>query len=61
MLVLRRKPGETIRIFVEPSLTTQAIEVMVCEVFGKSAQIGVEASDKVKILRGEVVDREEVA
>ena len=61
MLVLSRKQCETIRVFVPPSDTTQAIEICVAAIRGSKVQIGVEAGDKVKILRGEVVDREEVA
>lgn len=61
MLVLSRKEREMIRVFVQPSDTTQAIEICVAAIRGNKVQIGVEASDKVKILRGEVVDREQPA
>ena len=48
MLVLSRKPGETIRI---PSL---GITITLTQMSGNRAKIGVDASSEDKILRGEL-------
>ena len=47
MLVLSRKPGETVCVGEE-------ITVRVLEVQGNRVQIGIEAPDQVTILRGEL-------
>ncbi|WP_438316050.1 carbon storage regulator CsrA [Sporosarcina sp. FA9] len=48
MLVLSRKPGETIQI-------SDNIEIRILEVKGDTVRIGIEAPKSVDILRGELV------
>ncbi|MDN4606794.1 carbon storage regulator CsrA [Sporosarcina highlanderae] len=48
MLVLSRKPNETIKIGDE-------IEIRIIEVKGDTIRIGIEAPKSVEILRGELV------
>ena len=48
MLVLSRKPGETIQIVDD-------IEIRILEVKGDTVRIGIEAPKAVDILRGELV------
>lgn len=49
MLVLSRKPNETIKIGDD-------IEVRIIEVKGDTVRIGIEAPKSVEILRGELVE-----
>jgi len=58
MLVLRRKSLETIRVTVAPSEEPQVIKFIVVEAHG-SVRIGIEAGDKVRIVRGEIEDQGE--
>ena len=51
MLVLQRKPRETIRI-------RKDVEVTVLEVVGKKVRIGISAPLGVRVMRQEVVERE---
>jgi len=51
MLVLQRKPRETIRIGKD-------VEVTVLEVVGKKVRIGISAPLGVRVMRQEVVERE---
>jgi len=48
MLVLSRKPGETIQI-------SDNIQIRILEVKGDTVRIGIEAPKSVDILRGELV------
>jgi len=48
MLVLSRKPGETIQI-------SDNIEIRILEVKGDTVRLGIEAPKSVEILRGELV------
>jgi carbon storage regulator CsrA len=56
MLVLSRKPNETIRITVPPSTTPQVIEVVVVEMRGAKVRIGTQADRSIKVDRAEIAD-----
>lgn len=56
MLVLSRKPNETIRCVVPPSLVPQTIDFMVTELRGDKARIGVKAERDVTVDRLEVFE-----
>ncbi len=51
MLILSRKEGETIDLYLE---TGQRIEIAIVELDRGRARIGVEAPGNVRILRGEL-------
>ncbi|HBV57998.1 MAG TPA: carbon storage regulator [Candidatus Magasanikbacteria bacterium] len=47
MLMLTRKPGETILIGVD-------IKITICEVRGKGVKLGIDAPPRLRVLRGEL-------
>ena len=56
MLVLSRKPGESITVFKDG----QKIATMsIIEISGRKAKLGVEADPEIKILRNELIDKKE--
>lgn len=69
MLVLTRRPGESIRIITSKSLDPRTtigelfadgpIEVHVSSVAGERVRIGIEADDRLVILRNDLEEREE--
>jgi carbon storage regulator len=54
MLVLTRRPGETI-------LIGDDIEITVLAVDGNQIRVGIDAPEDVKILRGELLDDDDAA
>lgn len=60
MLVLARKPGESIVIKVPPSTQPREITISYCSLFNRSARIGVDVQPpdrNVVILRDELVEK----
>jgi sRNA-binding carbon storage regulator CsrA len=59
MLVLERKITEVVRLFVPPSDKPQTIEVSLEKINGfTGVRLGFVAAKEVRILRGELVDKE---
>lgn len=57
MLVLTRKPEQTVKMTIQPSPVPIEIEVTVLEINGQSMKVGINAPQTVHIIRGEVVGR----
>jgi sRNA-binding carbon storage regulator CsrA len=58
MLVISRKPGESIRFTVPPSDKPQTFIVKVVRLNENAVKIGTDANSCVKVLRTELVDYE---
>jgi carbon storage regulator len=56
MLVVSRKPNETIRCVVPPSTVERTIDIMVTELRGDKARIGIQAEREVTVDRLEVFE-----
>lgn len=56
MLVLSRKPDESIRMIVPPSDRPQVIDVVLTELRGDKARVGIQAEREVIVHRREVFD-----
>lgn len=56
MLVLTRRPGES--ILLTNTVTGDEITVRVVSILGQHAKIGIDASRDVKVLREELVQRD---
>jgi sRNA-binding carbon storage regulator CsrA len=57
-LVIARRPGESVRLFVPPSDKPQAIEILVGKVKEHRTSLVITAAKEVAIVRGEVKDKE---
>jgi carbon storage regulator CsrA len=54
MLVLSRKPGESITIEIPPSTEARTIQVTLCVLQGGKARLGIEADESIGISRTEL-------
>lgn len=56
MLILGRKPGQSIKFTVPPSDREQHVTVMVTRITPFQAKLGVSAPDEIHVLRTELTD-----
>lgn len=61
MLVITRKSGEAVRLFLPAGVKAADVDIKVLGIYGNDVRIGIEAPLEVKVLRGEVWQRDQAA
>lgn len=64
-LILTRRPGDTIRLTVDPTVDPQealrwlleeGIDIEVAEILGERVRLAIRAPDELRVMRGELVE-----